>query len=50
MTLWDSIETVKGFAGEDPTVAIVEPEGCAALTSFDPVARHYDIAHSSVGP
>jgi heme-degrading monooxygenase HmoA len=49
VTLWDAIETVKGFAGADPTVAIVEPEGRAVLASFDPVARHYDIAYSSVG-
>jgi len=49
LTLWDSIDTIKRFSGDDPTVAIVEPEGRAALTSFDPVARHYEVAHSSVG-
>ena len=46
VTLWDSIETVKKFAGPDPEVAIVEPEGRAALASFDEFARHYEIAYS----
>jgi heme-degrading monooxygenase HmoA len=49
VTLWDSVETIKQFAGADPTVAIVEPAARAALTSFDPVARHYDVACSAVG-
>jgi heme-degrading monooxygenase HmoA len=46
VTLWDSIETIKKFAGPDPEVAIVEPEGRAALTEFDDFARHYEVAYS----
>jgi heme-degrading monooxygenase HmoA len=46
VTLWDSIESVRAFAGQDPDVAIVEPAGRAALSSFDDFARHYDIAHN----
>lgn len=46
ITLWDSIETTKKFSGPDPNVAIVEPEGRAALTTFDNFARHYDVAYS----
>ena len=45
VTLWDSIESVRAFSGQDPDVAIVEPEGRAALSSFDDFARHYDIAY-----
>jgi heme-degrading monooxygenase HmoA len=45
VTLWDSIESVRAFSGQNPDVAIVEPEGRAALSSFDDVARHYDVAH-----
>jgi len=45
VTLWDSIETIKKFAGPDPEVAIVEPEGRAALSAFDDFARHYDVAY-----
>ena len=46
VTLWDSIETIKKFAGQDPDVAIVEPEGRAALSAFDDFARHYEVAYS----
>lgn len=45
VTLWDSIDSVRAFSGQNPDVAIVEPEGRAALSSFDDFARHYDIAY-----
>jgi heme-degrading monooxygenase HmoA len=45
LTLWDSIETVKKFAGPKPEVAIVEPEARAALSAFDDFATHYEVAH-----
>ena len=47
VTLWDSIETVKKFAGPKPEVAIVEPEGQAALSAFDDFATHYEVAYKS---
>jgi heme-degrading monooxygenase HmoA len=46
VTLWDSIETIKQFAGSDPDVAIVEPEGQAALSAFDDFARNYEVAYN----
>lgn len=45
VTLWDSIESVRAFAGQNPDVAIVEPEGRAALSRFDEFARHYEVAY-----
>ena len=45
VTLWDSIESVRAFSGENPDVAVVEPEARAALRSFDDFARHYEIAY-----
>jgi heme-degrading monooxygenase HmoA len=45
VTLWDSLEIVKAFAGPDPEVAIVEPEARAALSAFDEFARHYEVAY-----
>jgi heme-degrading monooxygenase HmoA len=48
ITLWDSIETVKQFSGDDPNVAHIEPEGRAALTEFDEFAHNYQIAYRSV--
>lgn len=47
VTLWDSIETVKGFAGPNPEAAIVEPEGRSALREFDDFARHYEVSYSN---
>jgi len=44
VTLWDSIETIKGFAGANPDLALVEPEARAVLTEFDDFATHYEVA------
>ena len=44
VTLWDSMETIKKFTGPDPDVAIIEPEGIAALSAFDEFARNYEVA------
>jgi heme-degrading monooxygenase HmoA len=43
VTLWDSIESVKAFAGADPSVAIVEPAAVAALSEYDGFVRHYEV-------
>jgi heme-degrading monooxygenase HmoA len=45
VTLWDSMDTIKQFAGPTPDLAKVEPEAQAALLSFDDFATHYDVAH-----
>jgi heme-degrading monooxygenase HmoA len=44
MTLWESLDAVKAFAGDDVSIAIVEPEGRAALSAFDDFATHYEVA------
>ncbi len=44
MTLWDSLDSIKAFAGDDVSAAIVEPEGRAALSTFDDFATHYEVA------
>src|SRR5205823_2681338 len=46
LTLWDSLDSVKRFAGDDPEVAVVEPEARAVLADFDDFARHYEVAVS----
>ena len=48
VTLWDSMETIKKFAGANPDAAHVEPGGQAALTSFDDFARHYEVVYSDI--
>lgn len=47
MTLWESHASIEAFAGKDISRAHVEPEGRAALSSFDDFADHYDVAFMS---
>jgi hypothetical protein len=39
-TFWESPEAIRAFAGDDITVAIVEPEARAMLLDFDRAAAH----------
>ena len=43
LTLWDSMEAVRAFAGTQPSRAVVEPAARAALTNFDELATHYEV-------
>lgn len=43
VTLWDSIDAIKRFSGDDPDAAHVEPEGRAALSEFDAFVNSYEI-------
>jgi hypothetical protein len=43
LTLWESMEAIRGFAGEQPEVAVVEPEARAALVRFDSTVTHYEV-------
>ncbi|HKU98792.1 MAG TPA: antibiotic biosynthesis monooxygenase [Vineibacter sp.] len=47
VTLWDSIESIRAFAGDDVETAIVEPEARAVLAAFDSVAQHFDVVSRS---
>lgn len=47
LTRWDSMEAVERFAGDDPSVAVVEPAARAALAEFDEIVAHYEILHVS---
>lgn len=41
--MWfDSIDTVKGFAGEHYEVAVVPPKARALLSRFDLMSSHYE--------
>ena len=44
MSLWDSLESVKAFAGEDVDVARYFPEDERYLLEFTPRLKHYDVA------
>ena len=43
-TLWASPDAIRAFAGDDITVAIVEPEARAMLLDFDRTATHRSVA------
>jgi len=43
LTLWESMEAVRKFAGKEPEKAVVEPEARAVLTSFDDSVTHFEI-------
>jgi heme-degrading monooxygenase HmoA len=45
LTLWDSMEAVHRFAGEDADEAVVEPEAQSALSGFDDFVTHFDVLH-----
>lgn len=42
--MWfDSIASVKAFAGADYETAVVPPKARAVLRRFDPRSRHYEV-------
>lgn len=43
LTLWDSLEAIRGFAGSEPTVAVVEDEARAMLLRFDGHVTHAEV-------
>jgi heme-degrading monooxygenase HmoA len=46
LTLWDSMETVRKFAGAEPDKAVIDPEAQAILTSFDESVIHYEVVET----
>lgn len=47
VTLWDSHDAIRRFAGDPIDRAVVEPEARAVLSSFDDVVRHFELAHGA---
>ncbi len=46
INLFESVEAVKAFAGEDYETPVIEPEARRLLSKVEPVARHYDVKKS----
>jgi heme-degrading monooxygenase HmoA len=46
ITHWQSLEAIKAFAGNDVSVAKVEPQARAVLSRFETTATHYDIVEA----
>jgi heme-degrading monooxygenase HmoA len=50
LTLWDSMDAVRGFAGEDPERAVFYPEDDHFLVARDDRVTHYDVVdHQPIG-
>jgi heme-degrading monooxygenase HmoA len=47
LTLWDSMDAVRAFAGPDPDVAVVPPAARQLLARFDQRSAHYETV---IGP
>lgn len=47
LTFWESLEAIKGFAGEDVGVAKYYPEDKDFLLEFEPGVVHYEVVGQS---
>lgn len=43
LTLWQSLDSIRAFAGPDPDRAIVDPDARSMLTTFDTTAANYEV-------
>ena len=48
VNLFDSLESVKAFAGPDYTIPVFEPEAKRLLQRIEPAAMHYEVRASTV--
>ena len=46
LSLWDSIDAVRLFAGPTPEEAVVPAEARPLLLDFDSQAQHYQVLHA----
>jgi uncharacterized protein len=49
LTLWESMDAVRKFAGVKPEKAVVEPEARAVLTAFDESVTHFEVVQRTEG-
>ena len=42
-TSWDSLDVIRGFAGDDIERAVVHGEAAALLAGYDRTVRHFEI-------
>ena len=47
MTFWIDMDSIKGFAGDDPEVAKYYPEDKDYLLEFEPTVVHYEVVGRS---
>src|SRR6185437_16781968 len=44
ISLWDSMDSVRAFAGENPERSVYYPEDEQFLLQMEPLVRHYEVA------
>ena len=49
LSLWDSLDAVRAFAGEDYETAVFYPEDDRFLVERDPKTTHYEVARHVPG-
>jgi heme-degrading monooxygenase HmoA len=49
LTLWESMDAVRKFAGVNPEKAVVGPEARAVLTDFDETVIHFEVVARTEG-
>ena len=49
LTLWDSLEAIRRFAGANLDNAVVEPAAQAALATYDTTVIHYTVVVDTAG-
>jgi len=45
VTVWQSLEAIRAFAGEDAEVAVVPPIARDMMVAFDARASHYEVVY-----
>jgi heme-degrading monooxygenase HmoA len=48
LTLWDSLEAISSFAGDNLEAAVVEPAAQAALLTYDSTVTHHTVVVDTV--
>ena len=43
LTLWESMDAIREFSGEDHETAVVPPEARAVLSRFDARSTHFEV-------
>ena len=44
ISLWESMDAVRAFAGENPERSVYYPEDDQFLLQMEPLVRHYDVS------
>ena len=47
LTLWDSMEAIQKFVGEDTAGAVVEPEAQSVLSGFDDFVSQFKVVRDT---